>query len=137
MFLIKFGAATPNSTGPTYLSGSVLSNTTWTLSGSPYIVTDSITVVSGVTLTIEPGVIVKFDSDFSLIINGTLNAQGTSASPITFTSNAASPAPGDWKGIYFNNYVDDATTFLEHCVVEYGGDTYNSNIYCYNCPITY
>ena len=61
---------------------------------------------------------------------GALIAQGTDGSPITFTSNAASPAPGDWKGIYFSSYSDDATTLLEHAVVEYGGHTNNSNIYC-------
>ncbi|CAB1064147.1 hypothetical protein D1BOALGB6SA_8938, partial [Olavius sp. associated proteobacterium Delta 1] len=33
-------------------------------------------------------------------------AQGTETAPITFTSNAAIPAPGDWKGIYFRDQTN-------------------------------
>lgn len=58
----------------TNVSGYILSNTTWTLAGSPYIVTGNTLVNNGVTLTIEPGVVVKFDSTKALQINGTLVA---------------------------------------------------------------
>jgi RHS repeat-associated protein len=60
---------------------------------------------------------------------GALKAQGTAEAPIIFTSNTSSPAPGDWKGIYFTNYIDDATSFLEHSVIEYGGQSNNADIY--------
>ena len=40
----------------TSVSGGIYQNATWTLTGSPYIVTGSIVVVPGNTLTIEPGV---------------------------------------------------------------------------------
>ena len=56
---------------------------------------------SGVTLTIEPGVTVKFDSGKALQIRGELVAQGTSVSPITFISSASSPAAGDWVHLSF------------------------------------
>ena len=36
----------------TDVGGPITSDTTWTLSSSPYIVTDSVTVADGVTLTI-------------------------------------------------------------------------------------
>jgi hypothetical protein len=39
----------------TNVSGGIYSNTTWTTAGSPYIVTDTIKVFPGVTLTIQPG----------------------------------------------------------------------------------
>jgi hypothetical protein len=54
-----------------------------------------------VTLTNEPDVTVKFDSGKALQIRGELVAQGTSGSPITFTSSASSPAAGDWVRLSF------------------------------------
>jgi RHS repeat-associated protein len=136
----------------TFVSGDIRQNTTWTLEGSPYIVTGDITIASldwsyhsdpeSVTLTIEPGVQVRFNPGTGLIVGigfhsmagyyGALSVQGTADSSVSFTSNAASPAPGDWKGIYFRNETHDAATLLEHCVVEYGGHTYNANIYFAN-----
>ncbi|CAB1065628.1 hypothetical protein D1BOALGB6SA_10425, partial [Olavius sp. associated proteobacterium Delta 1] len=59
-------------------------------------------------------------------------AQGTETAPITFTSNAAIPAPGDWKGIYFRDQTNDALTAIDHCVVEFGGHSHNANIYLAN-----
>jgi hypothetical protein len=65
-----------------------------------------------------------------------LVAQGTAEDPIVFTSNASSPAPGDWKGIYFRNETYDSATILEYCVVEFGGYSHNSGIFCdYSSPI--
>ena len=85
--------------GQTNVSGVISSNTTWTLANSPYVVTGNILVSEGVTLTIEPGVVVKFDSEKVMQIRGELIAQGTSDSKITFTSNASSPAANDWANI--------------------------------------
>jgi len=62
--------------GQTDVSGVISSNTTWTLANSPYIVTGNILVNEGITLTIEPGVIVKFDSDTYIKMEGTLTAVG-------------------------------------------------------------
>ena len=69
--------------------------------GSPFQVTGNVVVSSGVTLTNEPGVTVKFDSGKALQIRGELVAQGTSGSPIPFTSSASSPAAGDWVRLSF------------------------------------
>ena len=83
------------------VSGTISSDEEWTLDGSPYVVTGNILVSTGMTLTVEPGVVVKFSGAYSLQINGALIAQGTAANKITFTSNQNSPAAGDWQNIYF------------------------------------
>jgi hypothetical protein len=71
------------------------------------------------TLTVDPGVTVKFASVTSMFeISGTLNANGTSDQPITFTTNNASPAPGAWEGVYFGESVNSV---MNHCIVEYAG----------------
>ena len=44
------------------VSGNIASNTTWALADNPITVADDVTVDAGVTLTVEPGVTVKFDS---------------------------------------------------------------------------
>ena len=114
--------------GQTNVSGVISSNTTWTLANSPYVVTGNILVSEGVTLTIEPGVVVKFDSEKVMQIRGELIAQGTSDSKITFTSNASSPAAGDWEYLTFYDESTDATyndniytggSILQYCIVEY------------------
>src|SRR5262249_17468994 len=87
--------AAPSARADTTISGGNLINQTWTTGGSPYIVQGDVTVPSGSTLTIQPGVIVQFASSdgmssgldasrVELTISGTLNAVGTAAAPITF-----------------------------------------------------
>ncbi len=104
---------------PTVVSGYIYSDTIWTLANSPYIVTDDITVVPGVTLTIEPGVVVKFDGPFELVVDGYLNAQGTDTNNIVFTSNAATPAVGDWLGIKFRDTSPDYGSVLDWVTIMY------------------
>jgi hypothetical protein len=71
----------------------------WTPSGSPYVVNADVTVPAGQTLTIQPGVVVKFTYGAqNLIVNGTLNADGTPGSRIIFTSDRDDTAGGDSNG---------------------------------------
>ena len=120
-----------NVAADTPVSGPITSDTTWTLAGSPYIVTGGVLVMEGVTLTIEPGVVVKFDSGQALQIDGELIARGIGSNMITFTSNQTTPAPGDWGYIFFSDSSTDAIydidgnytngSILEYVVVEYAG----------------
>ncbi|RZB32868.1 MAG: hypothetical protein AEth_00214 [Candidatus Argoarchaeum ethanivorans] len=106
--------------GGTYVSGFISTNTTWTLTGSPYIVIGDVIVEEGVELTINPDVIVKFDSGKSLIIDGILNARGNAANKIVFTSNATTPASGDWGTIKFRDSSVDSACIIDWAIVEYG-----------------
>ena len=62
-----------------------------------YTITGNLTIPSGVTLTIEPGAIVKIADNCSITVNsgGTLNALGTRAQPITITSIHDDSVGGD------------------------------------------
>ena len=115
----------------TNVSGFINANTTWDLVGSPYIVIGNALVSTGYTLTINPGVVVKFDSAKALQIDGELIAIGTPQNRITFTSNQPIPQPGDWAKLHFadtcvNAVFDNYGNYLsgsimKYCDVSYGG----------------
>lgn len=90
--------------GTVNVSGDITVNTTWT-KNNEYLLNGFIYVKNGATLTIEPGTLIKGDkaSKATIIVTrtGKINAAGTAAEPIVFTSNqpAGSRAPGDWGGI--------------------------------------
>ena len=127
MTILLLTFLTVNIFSQTNVSGFISSNTTWNLAGSPYIITGNTVLDSGFILTINPGVIVKFNSARSLQINGVLRAIGNSSNRITFTSNKVSPAPGDWAYILFAdkskdyNYTLFTGSIMEYCIVEYAG----------------
>ena len=63
-----------------------------------YLANYNVTVNSGATLTLLPGAIIKFASGCSMTVNGTLDAQGTRAAPIVFTSAKDDDWGGDTNG---------------------------------------
>lgn len=86
------------------ITSNITTNTTWE-KGKVYVLTSRITVVSGVTLTIEPGTIIKGQAGTganatALIIarGGKIMAEGTAAEPIIFTSIADEIQPGQIDG---------------------------------------
>ena len=81
------------------VSGFLSDDTTWILENSPYIVVGSVIVQSGVTLTIEPGVEVRFDGDYGISVSGVLRAIGNDNNRINITSNSENPTPEDWYRI--------------------------------------
>ena len=101
----------------TYVEGSIIQDTVWTLVDSPFIVSNDVIVCPNVTLIIEPEVEVKFGENFSLIVEGRLVANGTEDKMITFTSNRYKPEAGDWGTIGFNGMESSS---LIHCIIEYG-----------------
>lgn len=85
----------------TKVQGVISQNTVWTLENSPYIVVGNLKIEEGVTLEIKPGVVIRFDGGYYLMVSGELKSRGTSQNFVTFTSNKTNPRPGDWETIEF------------------------------------
>jgi hypothetical protein len=114
LFLLILSLAVYGIALGTDVTGTIAVNTTWNLAGSPYIVIGDITVNNGVTLTVDPNVIVKFNSGRRMTVLGTLNANTA-----TFTSNQAVPAPGDWLYIQIGDASFAGATTLTSCFLRY------------------
>lgn len=108
-------------------AGTIGVDHTLTLAGSPYIVRGNLEVAGtdgadGVTtLTIEPGVVVRFDPFARLTIGGAgpgaLVALGTPGSPILLGAEGASA----WDGIEIVGGPGDAITSLENVTIDRAG----------------
>jgi hypothetical protein len=101
--------------------------------------------ITPVTLTLRPGVIFKFPRLGAQLapgarvtfgtngsapdnLVGILNAVGTAAKPIVFTSGEAVPAAGDWIGVWLNTANGSRLDFVE---ISYAGAP--SGIQSTNC----
>src|SRR3989344_4281198 len=122
------------------LNGTLSANKTLASADSPYLVGRSgLTIASGVTLTLSPGVVIKmvlFDSP-SITVNGTLKAEGSANEPVVITTfsddtyggdlngdgecgeGGSCPLPGSWRRLIFNS--TSAGSELTHTRVRYGG----------------
>jgi hypothetical protein len=100
----------------TDVGGVIDTDTTWDSTGSPYIVTGNILVSSGVRLTIEPGVQIRFNGYYSLFIQGNIRALGTQGNEILFTSNLTQQQKGDWDHI---NLINNTSSELSGIILEY------------------
>ncbi len=121
----------------------ILRDATLTKENSPYFIEPETVLVSkGATLTVEPGVVVKFAPDSEAQLKFTqgarLEASGTPEEEIVFTSRRdteyggntlrdpadyhestpISPANAAWRRIYIRN---GATARVEHARIRYGG----------------
>jgi len=102
----------------TFVSGIIASNTIWTKVNSPYVVNGDLSIDSGYTLIIQPGVEVRVDSNRVFQIDGRLIADGTVTDSIIFTSNATNPKNG-WPGLSFRIKARNDTSRFSYCRVEY------------------
>ena len=117
VFLI--GASAP-AAADTPVAGSITVDTTWNAGMSPIWIEGNVLVTSGATLTIDPGVEVRFNGFYDITIaDGALVADGDAAGAgiIRFTSNFTSPSAGAWDGLVFNG--DLGTSILDDVIIEY------------------
>ncbi len=97
-------------------------------------------VAGGATLTIQPGTAIQGDaatagSSLWILRGSSIDAQGTAAAPIVFTSSkaAGSRAPGDWGGIIIvGNGIINRTGVINTegpvgVAEDYGGGTDNAD----------
>ncbi|MDC0911049.1 DUF5123 domain-containing protein, partial [Candidatus Marinimicrobia bacterium] len=96
-----------------------------------YVVSNNMLVPEGISLTLDPGVTLKFDADKVFQVKGKLIAEGTNGNKITFTSNEDIQTEGDWGGIVFEDESIDAIvsdtfeyisgSIIKSCIIEYAG----------------
>lgn len=93
-----------------------------------YIVTETLGVPEGVTLTIEPGTTIRFKDGVKLVSQGKIIAKGTKDNMITFTKTDLGVGR---YGMQLNR-----SDTLSYCVIEYatisGSVSYLSYRYCYS-----
>lgn len=104
----------------TLVGGIISQNTTWTELDSPYLITGTIQVPAGVTLTIEPGVSASMSGsgDYVFIVHGTVFAHGTLGKIITLDGGMHS---------FFSceNAGPDASIDLDYCEIKNGASLIN------------
>lgn len=99
------------------VGGIIATDTTWNVANSPYVLTDTVTVQTGVSLTIEAGVTVMMpdmpDTKAVLDVQGHLEAVGTAVNPILFTSIDDLPA-NNWSGITVSGSANFEQVTMRH-----------------------
>ncbi len=134
---ITFDRALQVTHAQTTHSGTINASEHW-FGGLVHHVTGDVTVPNGVTLTIDPGAIVKFDAFLGMTVasGGQLIAQGTLAQPIIFTSvkddahggdtngngDITAPAAGDWAVLTLGG-----TSTFDYVQMLYGGGSRHGN----------
>jgi len=93
----------------------IAENMTLHKSCSPYVVQDDVTINSGVTLTIEPGVEIWMSPKCGFFIHGNIKAIGTPGDSITFKMNPKYEPEG-WGALNFWNTSD--TSKLTYVTVD-------------------
>ncbi len=104
-----------------YVKGDVINTGTWRDLGIPYVINGHQSVNNGHTLTIEAGCVLKFTAgnNYKFEVWGALIADGADGNEIVFSSNADTPAKGDWHSLYFND--PDTNSTLNYCNILYSG----------------
>lgn len=117
LFMGSLNISIMNISAGTPVAGEIGSDTVWTIEDSPYLLLDDVDIVSGATLTIEPGVTVLSEGYHGISIHdGWLIAVGTPSDLIKMTSESESNYVYSWGGIraYENGKMDIRFSVISH-----------------------
>jgi hypothetical protein len=124
LFLVLFALLAGPARAETHITADITTNTTWSPTGNPYLLDKQVKVAEGVTLTILPGTKIEFNatSNLTFFVAGTLEAVGSLASEIEFTSSQDAKgegAPGQYRGITVQG--SGASAHFAYTKFTYGG----------------
>jgi hypothetical protein len=103
------------STGECIIPDTISENTTLRENCSPYVVQGDVYIPENVTLTIEPGVEIRMAPGSNMMVNGNINAAGTSGKRILFKMNPAYEGQS-WGALCFSNTTN--TTRMNYVTIE-------------------
>jgi hypothetical protein len=125
-----------------------------------YHVEDTIYVVAGDTLQLQPPITFQFDGSYPFFISGILLAQGTLTDSVSFTTDLVTH-PAGWGGLRFSGagssgsvlsfcliqnanrvngngggvYCDEASPLFDHCLIRGNKASSGGGVYCgYGSP---
>ncbi|MHC4743225.1 MAG: lamin tail domain-containing protein, partial [Planctomycetota bacterium] len=116
MGALPFDHSTSLKTDKIEKAGDIGEDEIWTAAEGPYRITEELTIPSGVTLTIGPGVSVFFEPNTRMVVRGRLDAEGSEYESIRFTRTPGSSGP--WGGLQFVDTAADNR--IGWAVLEYG-----------------
>ena len=117
VILLTFGKLVLPAFASTVVDSFIETDTVWTLSDSPYLVSSDVYIFPNKTLTINPGTVIKFDYGSSIFVAGIIKALGTVEQPIYFTSQYDDELfnTDDEETCYDELDADDNSTGVEIC----------------------
>jgi parallel beta-helix repeat protein len=102
----------------TDISGTIAVDTTLDLAGSPWNITSTLTVNSGITLDVDPGVEVIFNGNFDIVVYGSFNLNGTALLPVDVNGGGST-----WRSIrYLTSSLPSTIDYAN--ISEGGSNTY-------------
>ncbi len=121
----------------------ISADTTWTESGSPYVLTGDLIIAAGVTLTLLPGTKIFADIGTSsgyatdIDVYGTLSSQGTAEKGVLITRDGSS---GEWADIYVHyggklNMTYTEVSYANYSIVSSGSVENPNTVYLDHCNI--